>query len=66
MTTNMRYITARMLMGSPTRPNVKGPAGGAVPVIRRSAKKVMGGIYEIHNAMACSETIALKAVDEPI
>jgi len=55
-----------MLMGSPTRPNVKGPAGGAVPVIRRSAKKVMGGIYEIHNAMACSETIALKAVDEPI
>ena len=66
MTTNMRYAIARRLTANPARPIVKGPGWGALPKIRRIARKVIGGIYETHSAMACSEIIALNAVDEPM
>jgi len=51
---------------TPLRPIVKGPGFGAFPYIRRIARKEIGGIYETHSAIACSERIALNAVDEPI
>jgi hypothetical protein len=66
ITTNTRYVSARRLTTSPARPTVKGPGCGAFPKIRRIATKVIGGIYETHSAMACSEIIALNAVDEPM
>jgi hypothetical protein len=62
----MIYMSARRLMISPARPNVKGPGCGEFPKIRRSARKVIGGIYETLTAMVASEIIALNAVDEPM
>jgi hypothetical protein len=49
----------------PNRPIVNGPGCGAFPEIRRSARKRIGGMYEMHSAMACNEMIALNAVVEP-
>jgi hypothetical protein len=66
MTTNMRYAIARRLIGRPKRPIVNGPGSGSFPRIRRIARNAIGGMYETHNAIACSEIIALNAVDEPI
>ena len=66
MTTNMRYASAMKLTARPARPILKGPGFGAFPEIRRSARKAIGGMYETHSAIACSEIIALNAVDEPM
>jgi hypothetical protein len=53
-------------MGRPARPIVKGPGCGSFPVMRRIARNAIGGMYDTHSAMACSEIIALNAVDEPM
>jgi len=50
---------------SPQRPILNGP-GSTVPMMRRIARNVIGGMYEMHSAMACNEMIALNAVDEPM
>ena len=65
MTTKIRYATASKLVVSPQRPILNGP-GSTVPMMRRIARNVIGGMYEMHSAMACNEMIALNAVDEPM
>jgi hypothetical protein len=59
------YNRAKMLIGMPQRPSVKGPYFGCRPSSFLSNRKRIGGRYEAYNAREVRDKMAKKATEEP-